>query len=159
MKLAKVKVGIPSKIENSKQKWKFQVTVGIPSISENSNGKWEFRVARLHWSHDSRFPELSFPCTLCARTVNNLPEPEMATLRMLLQLLKLCAVSGLSHRFIRQIYKEEQLKHKAAMISRICEISLYSDRNKKFYYKKYKKLSHCESLDVEQFKKLMKQNI
>ena len=87
---------------------------------------------------------------------DQLPETNIATLRIILQLLKACGAAGLDRRMMRKIYKEEKLKHKPKMLSRICEIAVYNKHIEKFYYKKYKSLSHCECFDLKMFKKLMK---
>ena len=42
------------------------------------------------------------------------------------------------------------------MISRICEVLIYSNKTDKFYYKKYKSIPHCKSIDMKTFKEIMK---
>ena len=69
-------------------------------------------------------------------TEDKLPESVMATLRIILQLLKSCGASGLDKTLMRLIYQEERLKRIPEMMSRICEISVYSSKTENFYYKK-----------------------
>ena len=54
------------------------------------------------------------------------------------------------------VYKQEGLKHKYGMISRICEIAVYSPASGKFYYIKYRGLPNCKCIDSDEFHNLMK---
>ena len=84
-------------------------------------------------------------------------EAQMATLYRICQILKACGGSGLERENMRKIFKQEKLKNSTKMMSRICQVSLYSVETEKFYFKKYKNLlPYCKSFDVKPLKKLMK---
>ena len=83
-----------------------------------------------------------------------LPNDVLATLQMILAVLKKAGATGLSIESMKKFKTEEKLKLKH--LNRLWQISAFSEKTQKFYYRKYVRLSHVNLLTFKEFKKKLR---
>ena len=85
---------------------------------------------------------------------DEMSDEELATLQLVLQTLKSVRATGLTRKCMKKFKNEENLKTKH--LKRIWQISAWSEKTNKFYYRKYIRLSHVILLPFSEFKKLLR---
>ena len=85
---------------------------------------------------------------------DDLPNEMLATLQIILEVLKSVGASGLKVDHMKKFKTEEKLKMKH--LNRRWQISAFSEKTQKFYYRKYVRLAHVNLLTFKQFKKKLK---
>ena len=81
---------------------------------------------------------------------DDLPNDILATLQIILGILKSVGASSLEVTHMKNFKSEEMLKLKDA--NRLWQISAYSEKTQKFYYSKYVRLAHVNLLTFKEFK-------